>query len=97
MILDTYETDGVPAPSLYDPVHTRVGYVLVPVLTLNAFCTLGGIALDRDEWRAFVKEHLIVNVTLPEHGPGGWWWWYNAFTSAADAQDERETQQDALR
>lgn len=94
----TFDIDSVPKPPDWELVDTRVEYVVrIPILTFNAFVTLAGITLGRAGWHKFVMEHLGDKAALPEYGPGGWWWWYKAFTSAANAQDQAETQQDALR
>lgn len=100
--MTTYHTIdySLPAPSDHELVDTREKYkdaVYCPeVLSLDTFCDRAGITLDRPGWFEFVAEH-VGNAGRGLRTEEAWRWWYRAFTSAADARDERETEQDALR
>lgn len=92
-----YETDGVPAPPEHELVDARYkDAVYCPeVISLDTFCERAGITLDCPGWFEFVAEH-VGNAGRGLRTEEAWRWWYRAFTSATDAQDQAETQQDAL-
>lgn len=95
MNLNTYETDGVPAP--YDAelaAADRVAAHRRSLITFESFCRDWGITWNRAAFHKFVRGNLNQPGDLTWDS---WQFVWRLFTDQEDSRDLRDTQQDALR
>lgn len=88
------ETDGVPAPSdfeLEDAAWARTaGYGR---LTFNQFIRLIGLTSSREQFHAYIKGAGLAGTRQTY---AAWWKWFDRMLKGQDAQDQADTQNDAL-